>query len=88
MLATSIVNIARNHILPDATALQLYRRFGICRDQLAGSIKSLVALLIIAARRPVASGYNTATLRATITQLIGIAVGVHGMAYLHHSMDY
>lgn len=84
-IATVVVDAARNQILPDATPLQLYKRFGICRDQLTGTLKSLAALCIIAFNSPWISSRRAYTRLAA--RLVGILAGIHGTAYLKHSLS-
>jgi hypothetical protein len=66
------VECLRNHILPDMTSWNLYRHYGICRDQLTGEAKVATALLIAAAY---ANNRNNTDWKKLSARLLGVILG-------------
>jgi len=77
VLATILVDVAR-YASPDATSLNLHKRFGICRDQLTGELKALTAIIIAAAQNPHKNNWHW---RVLATRALGILVGICATTY-------
>lgn len=75
------VEYARNNLLPDMTEYKLYDTYGICREQLTGVMKMLVASVG-------ASAIGTALIdedtKKLVVKIVGILTGLCGSSYMLH----
>jgi hypothetical protein len=76
-ISTLLVDAARAS-LPNADALQLHSNYGICRDQLTGQVKALLALIIAAAHCP---NKDTWHWRMLAARALGALTGICAASY-------
>lgn len=71
------VELLKNNVLPNLPSLNLYKNYGICKDQLAGQGKVATAVLGLAA----VSKHYCSKFKSIGAQLVGIIAGACAASY-------
>lgn len=74
-VATVGVDFFREYLLPDISQLNLYSKYGICRDRFAGEVTVALATLGIAARHDLKGRDLSYKVSALGARLLGVIVG-------------
>lgn len=83
-ISSALVEYLRHEVLPDITDWQLYNTYGLCRDQLTGESKLLVALAALLGSEELLQHKHSIHFKRLAAKMAGIFTGICASCYIQH----